>query len=76
MGDHNIGEDVKVTPVLKHSCEEPGLAQQIDQTWPREIKCLIIMGIIMSDHNENNTNKKPYSICFTKSTNWKIFSKL
>lgn len=32
--DHNIGEDVKVTPELMHSCEGRVLAQQIGQTSP------------------------------------------
>ena len=37
MDDHNIGEDVKVTPIWKHSYEEPVLAQQIDRTSPEGI---------------------------------------
>jgi hypothetical protein len=37
MDDHNIGEDVKVTPIWKHNYEEPVIAQQIDQIWPEEI---------------------------------------
>lgn len=34
MDGHSTGEDVKVTPELKHNCVEPVLAQQIDQTLP------------------------------------------
>lgn len=37
MDDHNIGEDVKVIPIWKHSYEEPVLAQQIDRTSPEGI---------------------------------------
>jgi hypothetical protein len=37
MDDHNIGEDVKATPIWKHNYEEPVLAQQIDQISPEGI---------------------------------------
>lgn len=34
MDDHNIAEDVKVTPILKHNYEEHALAQQTGQILP------------------------------------------
>ena len=40
MDDHNIGEDVRVTPIWKHSYEEPVLARQIDRTSPNRSKNL------------------------------------
>lgn len=36
MDDHNIDEDVKAVPKLKHSYEGPSLALQIDQTSPED----------------------------------------
>lgn len=37
MDGRSIDVDARVAPKLKHSYEEPALAQQIDQTSPEEI---------------------------------------
>lgn len=41
MDDHNIGEDVKATPIWKHNCAELVLVRQTDWTAPARKRKLL-----------------------------------